>query len=191
MRYAFLFACFLAFAACSKPGSAETGAGRHALAGDRAETRTDATFTLTSRDFAQGGEIPLRYSAYGDGLSPALAWSGLPAGTKTLALMMEDPDAASTKPFVHWLVWNIDPAAHGLARGSVTLGARLGKNSRGHPAYFGPRPSGKGAHHYHFQLFALDTEPALKPGASREQLLGAMSGHVLAKADLVGLFARR
>ena len=104
--------------------------------------------------------------------------------------MVEDPDAVSSKPFVHWLAWNIDPAAGKLDRGSVTLGARLGRNSRGNPAYFGPRPSGKSAHHYHFQLFALDTELALKPGASREGLLQAMNGHVLAKADLVGLFAQ-
>jgi Raf kinase inhibitor-like YbhB/YbcL family protein len=190
MRYALLFACFLAFA-CSKPGSAETGGDRHALAVDRAETRTGATFTLTSRDFAQRGEIPVRFSDYGDSLSPSLAWSGLPAGTKTLVLMMEDPDASSSKPFVHWLAWNVDPAARALARGSVTPGARLGRNGRGNPAYYGPHPPGKGAHHYHFQAFALDTELALRQGSSREQLLAAMNGHVLGKTDLVGLFAHR
>ncbi|HYD39026.1 MAG TPA: YbhB/YbcL family Raf kinase inhibitor-like protein [Allosphingosinicella sp.] len=160
------------------------------LAADRPETRAEATFSLTSREFAQGGQIPVRFSAYGDDVSPPLAWSGLPAGTKTLAIMMEDPDASSGKPYVHWLVWNLDPAAGGISRGSVTFGARLGRNGRGFAAYFGPRPPGKSAHHYHFQAFALDTELGLKPGASREQLLSAMRGHVLAKAVLVGTFAK-
>jgi Raf kinase inhibitor-like YbhB/YbcL family protein len=186
MRYAFLFACLFAFA-CSQPGDAGKPV---VLAVDRPETQAAATFTLTSRDFAQGGEIPVKFSDYGDGMSPALAWSGLPAGTRTLAIMMEDPDATSAKPFVHWLVWNLDPAAGSLQRGSVTFGARMGRNGRGYPSYFGPHPSGKSAHHYHFQAFALDSELPLKQAASREQLLTAMRGHVLAKTDLIGLFGK-
>ena len=188
MKTRFLIACLLAVA-CSQEGNA--GSGKPVvIAIDRPETQASATFTLTSRDFAQGGEIPVRFSDYGISLSPSLAWSGLPDGTKTLAIMMEDPDATSARPFVHWLVWNLDPKAGGLARGSVTFGARMGRNGRGNPAYFGPRPSGRSAHHYHFQAFALDTELPLKAGASREQMLSAMRGHVLAKADLVGMFAQ-
>jgi Raf kinase inhibitor-like YbhB/YbcL family protein len=188
MRYAFPLACLLAVA-CSQQGSA--GAAKPvALAVDRPETQASATFTLASNDFVQGGEIPVRFSDYGDSLSPSLTWSGLPAGTKSLAVMMEDPDAVSAHPFVHWLAWNLDPAAGGLTRGSVTFGARMGRNGRGNPSYFGPHPSGRGAHHYHFQAFALDTQLALRGGASREQLLAAMKGHVLAKTDLVGLFAQ-
>ncbi|HEX8571817.1 MAG TPA: YbhB/YbcL family Raf kinase inhibitor-like protein [Allosphingosinicella sp.] len=188
MRHAFLFACLLAFAG-SSAAAAPAPADRHALAGARSETRTDSTFQLSSRDFQDGGEIPIRFSANGDGLSPSLAWSGLPEGTRTLAVMMEDPEGVSSKPFVHWLAWNIDPAAGGLSRGSVTLGARLGKNSRGTPSYLAPRPGTP--HKYHFQVFALDKELALKAGSNREQLLAAMNGHVLAKADLVGTFTRR
>jgi phosphatidylethanolamine-binding protein (PEBP) family uncharacterized protein len=169
MRYAFLFPCLLAIA-CSQQSNA---AKPVVLAADRPETQASATFTFSSRDFAQGGELPVKYSDYGDGMSPSLSWLGLPPGTKTLAIMMEDPDAAG-----------------GLSRGSVTFGARMGRNGRGYPSYFGPRPSGKTAHHYHFQAFALDSELPLKQGASREQLLAAMKGHVLAKADLVGLFAQ-
>ena len=187
MRHAFLFACLAI--ACSAPADAQSKAERHVLAGARSETRTDATFTLASRDFKQGGEIPVRFSAEGDGLSPSLSWSGLPSGTRTLAVMMEDPDGVSSKPFVHWLAWNIDPAAGALTRGSVTLGARLGKNSRGTPSYLAPR-LGKSPHNFHFQVFALDVELPLKAGASREQLLSAMNGHVLAKADLVGIFVK-
>lgn len=185
MKARYLLACFLA-AACSQEGGAKPAV----LAVDRPETQASATFTLTSSDFTQGGEIPLRLSDYGDSLSPSLAWSGLPAGTKSLAIMMEDPDAVSQRPFVHWLVWNLDPAAGRLAQGSVTPGARMGRNGRGNPAYFGPHPPGGKAHHYHFQAFALDGPLALKAGSSREQLLAAMKGHVLAKTDLVGLFAK-
>src|SRR3954470_20778404 len=187
MRHAFLFLCLLAFA-CSQPGDAGKPV---VLAVDRPETQSSATFALTSRDFVQGGEIPVKFSDYGDGMSPSLAWLGLPPGTKTLAVMMEDPDASSAKPFIHWLVWNVDPAAGGLSRGSVTFGALMGRNGRGYPSYFGPHPPGKSTHHYHFQGFALDTQLPLKQGASREQLLAAMRGHVLAKTDLVGLFAHK
>ena len=186
MRYAFLFICLFAFA-CSKPTAA---AKPVVLAVDRPETQSSATFALASRDFVQGGEIPVKFSDYGDGMSPSLAWLGLPQGTKTLAIMMEDPDASSARPFIHWLAWNLDPAAGGLSRGSVTFGARMGRNGRGYPSYFGPHPPSKSAHHYHFQAFALDSELPLKQGASREQLLAAMRGHVLAKTDLVGLFGK-
>ena len=186
MKTRFLLACLLAVA-CSQP---TTAAKPVVLAVDRPETQTAATFSLTSRDFAQGGEIPVKNSDYGDGMSPSLSWLGLPPGTKTLAIMMEDPDATSGRPYVHWLVWNLDPAAGGLAHGSVTFGARMGRNGRGYPSYFGPHPSGKTPHHYHFQAFALDSELPLKQGASREQLLAAMRGHVLAKTDLVGMFGK-
>jgi Raf kinase inhibitor-like YbhB/YbcL family protein len=188
MKARLLLTCLLAVA-CSQQSDA--GPGKPVvLAVDRPETQAAATFTLTSRDFVQGGQIPQRFSGYGDSLSPSLAWTGLPAGTKTIAIMMEDPDAASARPFIHWLAWNLDPAAGGLDRGSVTFGARMGRNGRGNPSYFGPHPPGKSAHHYHFQAFALDSELALKAGASREQLLAAMKGHVLAKTDLVGMFGR-
>ena len=172
---------------CSQPGHAAP-AKSAPLAIDRPETQASATFSLTSRDFSQGGEIPVQFSDYGNSISPSLAWSGLPGGTKSVAVVMEDSSTA--KPFVHWVAWNLDPAAGRLDRGSVTFGARLGRNGRGNPAYFGPRPTGKAAHQYHFQFFALDTQLSLKAGASRDQLLAAMNGHVLAKADLVGLFAQ-
>lgn len=185
MKTRLILACLLA-AVSAHPIAAAKPAG---LAVDRPETQTAGTFTLTSRDFAAGGSIPLRFTDYDIGMSPSLAWRGLPEGTKTLALIMEDPDASRSSPFVHWVAWNIDPKAGGLARGSVTLGARLGRNGRGNPSYIGPRP-GKTAHKYHFQMFALDADLSLKAGASREQLLQAMKGHVLAKADLVGVFAK-
>jgi Raf kinase inhibitor-like YbhB/YbcL family protein len=184
MKIRFLIACLVA-AACSQEGAA-----KGVLAMDRPEAQSSAAFALTSRDFTAGGAIPKRFSDYDVGLSPSLRWSDLPEGTKSLAVIMEDPDASSAQPFLHWLAWNIDPAAGGIERGSVTFGARLGRNGRGQPAYFGPHPPGKSPHHYHFQMFALDTQLTLKAGASREQLLAAIKGHVLAKADLVGLFGK-
>jgi Raf kinase inhibitor-like YbhB/YbcL family protein len=186
MRTRLLLACLVAVA-WAQPGSAAP-AKPAALAIHRPETQAAATFTIRSRDFKAGGEIPARFSDYGDSISPAFAWSGLPEGTKSLAVVMEDSSAG--RPFVHWLAWNLDPAAGQIDRGSVTFGARLGRNGRGNPAYLGPRPTGKAAQHYHFQFFALDTQLSLKAGASREQLLAAMNSHVLAKADLVGSFKK-
>src|SRR3954464_2402423 len=171
-----LLACLLAVA-CSQQSNA--GPTPVVLAVDRPETQAAAGFTLTSPDFRANGQLPHRFSASDVNISPSLVWSGLPAGTKSLALLLEDPDASSGKPFVHWLVANIDPGAGGLSEGSVTLGARVGRNTRGDPAYFGPKPGGHDAHHYHFEMFALDRKLEFKMAPSRDQLLAAMSGHVL------------
>ena len=194
MKWAYLAVSFLALA-CSDNGTAGAAQDRHALAGARAETRTQASLSVSSTAFAPGAVIPLRHSAYGDGVSPALSWTGLPAQTRSLALLMEDPDATSARPYVHWLAWNIDPAAGNLPEG-IAAGAELqqpalrqGRNTRRSVGYFGPRPHGSRPHHYHFQLFALDAPLDLPGGADREALLAAMNGHVVGKGDLVGLFA--
>ncbi len=174
---------------CSDDGAAQD---RHALASARAETRTEASLSVSSPAFATGAAIPLRHSAYGEGISPRLQWSRVPAGTRSLALMMEDPDATSARPFVHWLAWNIDPAAGSLPESVApdATGLVQGRNNRRGIGDFGPRPPGSRPHHYHFQVFALDRMLDLPAGAKREQLLVAMNGHVLAKGDLVGLFGK-
>ena len=192
MRHLALLLGLLALA-CSGGGAADAGQDRHALAVDRAETRAaPATLQVSSPAFTAGDAIPLRHSAYGEGVSPPLAWANLPDGTVSLALMMEDPDASSARPYVHWLAWNIEPAAAGLPEGVAADAPGLvqGRNNRRTNGYFGPRPPGPSPHHYHFQLFALDTRLDLPAGANREALLAAMNGHVLAKGDLIGLFAR-
>src|SRR5688572_23384127 len=191
MRWTPLLLSLLALA-CSDDGAAGAQTDRHALAAARPETRANATIAVSSPAFAAGAAIPLRHSAYGVGVSPALSWSGLPSGTRSLALMMEDPDASSARPYVHWLAWNIDPAAGGLPEGVAPDASALvqGRNNRRAIGYFGPRPPGSRPHHYHFQLFALDATLNLAGGADREALLAAMSGHVLAKGDLVGLFGK-
>lgn len=193
MRWALLALSLLALA-CSDDGAAQD---RHALASARAETRAQASFRVVSPAFADGATIPLRHSAYGEGASPELRWIGLPEGTRSLALMMEDPDASSARPYVHWLAWNIDPAGGMLpdrrpAGGELgaPVAMRQGRNTRGITGYFGPRPPGAQPHHYHFQLFALDAPLDLAGGANREALLAAMNGHVIGKGDLVGLFGK-
>jgi Raf kinase inhibitor-like YbhB/YbcL family protein len=172
-------------AACS-PGGA---AANPALAIDRPETRAGARLEVASTSFPANGAIPVRYSSYGDNVSPALAWRGAPTGAKSVALMVEDPDAVSQKPFVHWLAWNLPPGG-GLGENEVPAGAVQGRNGRGKTGWFGPHPPGSAPHHYHFQLFALDAPLTLAAGADREALLAAMKGHVLAKGEVVGLFGK-
>lgn len=175
----------LSAAACS-PGGA---AANPALAIDRAETAGQGRLAVSTTSFPANGAIPPRYSSYGDNVSPALAWRGTPGGTKSVALMVEDPDAASQKPFVHWLAWNLPPGG-GLVEDAVPAGAAQGENGRGKTGWFGPHPPGATPHHYHFQVFALDARLILAAGADREALLAAMKGHVLAKGEVVGLFGK-
>ena len=190
MKWTYLILSLLALS-CGGGDAAGTAQDRHALAGARAETRTEQRLGIASPAFAPGSTIPLRYSAYGEGVSPALSWTAVPAGAQSLVLMLEDPDAVSARPFVHWLAWNLDPASGGLPEGVAPAAAGLvqGRNNRGAVGYFGPRPHGSRPHHYHFQLFALDRRLDLAAGADREALLAAMNGHVVARGDLVGLFA--
>jgi Raf kinase inhibitor-like YbhB/YbcL family protein len=184
-------------AAAPRRTDSDNGGGA-ALASAREETRTSATLSVTSAAFAPGASIPMPYSAYGENFSPALAWSGAPSGTKSFVLMMEDPDAKTPKPFVHWLLFNLPPQTTSLPeampsplRLTQPEGAQHGLNSRGHAGYFGPRPSaGDPPHHYHFQVFALDTMLAVPPGADRDAVLAAMKGHVIARGEHVGLYQR-
>ena len=143
---------------------------------------------LTSTAFADGATIPRQYSCDGMSLSPPLAWSFLPEGTRSVALIVHDPDAPSGD-FTHWVAWNIDPEPGGLDEGASAPAE--GANGRGEPGYRGPcPPPGHGPHRYFHDLYALDAKPDLEPGASREQLVEAMDGHVLGKAQLVGTFER-
>jgi len=182
-----VLALALLASACSAGGA--DAAASHALAIDRAETAARGRLEVASSSFPAGGEIPLRYSAYGDNVSSALAWRGVPAEAKSLVLMVEDPDAMSQKPFVHWLAWNLPPGGS-LGEGAVPAGTVEGRNGRGKTGWFGPHPPGGKPHHYHFELFALDAPLALSAGAEREALLAAMKGHVLAKGETMGLFSK-
>ncbi|WP_116809165.1 YbhB/YbcL family Raf kinase inhibitor-like protein [Steroidobacter cummioxidans] len=146
-----------------------------------------STIAVSSSAIPAGGAIDVRYSDYGQGISPPLQWASLPSGTRSVVLVMEDPDAGSP-PFVHWMMINLPPSPSALPE-LHGQSVREGSNSTGKRGYFGPRPPvGDPPHHYHFQLFALDDKLDLPAGFSRDALLQAMHGHVLAQGELVGLF---
>ncbi len=168
------------------------------LALARLDATGDAALTVTSPAFASGAAIPARHSEYADGVSPPLRWSPVP-GAKSYLLVMEDPDATPITPYVHWVAWNIPATETSLPEGlqeqprlTSPNGLLQGRTSRGSVAYFGPRPPvGDPPHHYHFQVFALDTLLDVPAGAARDRVLDAAKGHVLAKGELVGTFQQK
>lgn len=153
--------------------------------------------TLTSDAFASGGSIPAKYTCVGRDISPALAWSEPPAGTQSLALIMEDPDAPGGV-WVHWVLYNIPPETRGLAEDLPVTGKNVpngqgspftGRNSWGDIGYGGPCPP-SGMHRYIFKLYALDETVGLLPGADKGELLKGMEGHILAQGELTGTFSK-
>jgi Raf kinase inhibitor-like YbhB/YbcL family protein len=152
------------------------------------------TLTVSSSAFKDGQPIPEEYTDYGKGKSIPLGWSNLPSGTKSVAILMDDPDARTDRPFVHWLIYDIPPGTRSLEAGLPTKprldapkGALQGNNSRGSIGYFGPRPpKGDPPHHYQIKVYALDQALKLEPGADEDTLLKAMSGHVLGQGHLMG-----
>lgn len=148
-------------------------------------------FTLTSTAFAHGEAIPKLYTCDGEDISPPLAWSGAPAGTRSFVLICDDPDAP-VGVWDHWLLFNIPATVDGLPEGVAerTDGSLYGKNSWRRQDYGGPCPPG-GVHRYFFKLYALDTTLNLRAGASKRDIERAMEGHILARAELVGTYTRR
>ena len=144
------------------------------------------TFTIETKSFPRGGEIPRRYTCEGENVPPQLSWSNLPPGTKSLALIADDPDAPSGT-FTHWLIWDLEPER---AEVSEPGSAPEGRNDFGKIGYGGPCPPPGKPHRYFFRLFALHTKLGVKRGATRAQLEQAMKGHVLAQAELMGTFKR-
>ena len=155
------------------------------------------TLAITSPAFAANGPIPARYTCDGEDLSPPLAWTGLPAGTASLVLIIEDPDApdpeAPRMTWVHWIVYDIPPTsrafAEDAARRGLPPGARSGRNDWGRTGYGGPCPP-IGRHRYVHRLLALDTLLADLKGPPKAALEKAIGGHVLAEARLIGRYAR-
>lgn len=147
------------------------------------------TLTVTSTAFKEGGMIPGKYTCDDRDLSPQIAWSGVPAGAKTVALICDDPDAPAGT-WVHWVVFNIPVTVKELAEGaSLPAGAKQGINDFRKLSYGGPCPPG-GTHRYFFKVYALDAVLALKEGAAKGELLKAMEGHVLAQGQLMGKYKR-
>ena len=153
--------------------------------------------TLTSTAFENGGEIPAVHTCLGEDRSPPLAWSGLPPGTRSLALIVDDPDAPDPKAprmtWVHWVLFGIPPTATGLPGGVASAdlppGTREGLNDWKRKGYGGPCPP-VGRHRYFFKLYALDREPPALARPTKPALEAVMVGHVLEQAELMGTFAR-
>ncbi len=144
---------------------------------------------LTSDAFANGQSIPAKYSCLGKNLSPAIAWNDPPTGTQSFALIVDDPDAPMGT-WVHWVLFNIPANTRSLtedyyAESPITVG----KNSSSHLSYDGPCPP-SGTHRYYFKLYALDIPLTLSPGATKDQLLKAMDGHILTQGELMGTFSK-
>jgi Raf kinase inhibitor-like YbhB/YbcL family protein len=156
---------------------------------------------ITSTAFSHGERIPTKYTGEGEDVSPPLAWSGLPAGTRELLLICDDPDAPTAEPWVHWVIYKIPADVAGLPEGVAKTarlksppGAFQGRNSW--PAgqtvgYRGPMPPpGHGVHHYHFTLYALEGKEPVEPGLDKRTILTEIEGHVIGQGELVGTYSR-
>jgi len=153
------------------------------------------TFKLTSDAFASGQSIPAKYTCIGKNISPALTWTDPPTGTQSFALIVDDPDA-SGQTWVHWVLYNIKPDVRTLQEDLPIKGKNadpdavfVGKNSSGSVEYQGPCPP-SGTHRYYFKLYALDIQIGLLPGATKDQILKEMDGHILAQTELLGTFSK-
>ncbi len=150
------------------------------------------SLSISSTAFAAGQPIPSTYSCKGKNVSPPLAWSGAPAA-KSFALILDDPDAPMGT-YVHWVIYNLPASSQGLpeavpSRSELADGSLQGINGSGGNGYTGPCPP-SGTHHYHFKLYALDVVLNLASGATKEELLKAMQGHILAQGELIGTFSK-
>ena len=142
---------------------------------------------LASPAFNAGEPIPTKFSCDGEDISPELDWFGIPEGTVSMALIMDDPDAPMGT-WVHWVLYNLPMDLSGLREGMTGVGLD-GSNSWGETGYGGPCPP-SGTHRYFFKLYALDTDLDLDPGADKGALEEAMEGHILGQAELMGTYTR-
>jgi len=156
------------------------------------------SLTIESTAFKNNERVPTRFSGDGEDVSPQLSWSGAPDGTAELALIMDDPDAPTAEPWVHWVIYKIPADTTALPENvaktetlSDPTGTMQGKNSWGKIGYGGPAPPrGHGVHHYHFKVYALDQTLSVSPGLTKNQLLSAMKGHIVAESELIGTYQR-
>jgi Raf kinase inhibitor-like YbhB/YbcL family protein len=149
---------------------------------------------IKSPAFQNGADIPRRHTCDGGDVSPALSWIGAPNGTKAFALVADDPDAPGGT-WVHWVIYDLPANAKELAEGVAATettagGAKQGVNDFRKIGYGGPCPPPGSPHRYFFRLYALDAETNLKPRATKQQLLDAIKGHIVAEAELMGKYGR-
>jgi Raf kinase inhibitor-like YbhB/YbcL family protein len=174
-------------------------AGEEKIASRQPGAVGPSTLRITSNSFLPNQSIPVKYTPQGENVSPSLSWSGVPANAREPVLICEDPDAPMAKPFVHWILHRLPPSVTELPEGVPTErelkqfgGAVQGQNDFKTRGWKGPQPPiGHGVHHYHFQLFALDTQLSLGPEATLEELSKAMKGHVIAEGEIVGTHERK
>lgn len=152
------------------------------------------SLTVSSAAFSSGSDIPVQNTCDGVNDSPPIQWTGIPEGTQTLAMIMDDPDAPGGT-FVHWVLFNIPGTVNSLAEaacpnGVLPTGCLRGENDFGTQGYSGPCPPTGSNHRYFFKIYALDSTLSLSAGATKAELVGAMSGHILEEAELMGRFSR-
>jgi Raf kinase inhibitor-like YbhB/YbcL family protein len=156
------------------------------------------SFRLQSAAFTDGSPIPRRHTGDAEDLSPPLSWQGTPAGARELALIVDDPDAPTKEPWVHWVFYNMPATLNALPEGvvpsihaSIAPGSVQGKNSWNSVGYRGPAPpKGHGTHRYYFKLYALNAVLHFAAGLDKTSLLKKLEGHILAEAVLMGTYQR-
>jgi len=190
----FLVFCLITLLLVSCAGNSPAPTTTSAPTIEAAEPAADQTMKITTSAFADGQPIPQKYTCSGENVSPALAWSGVPASAKSLALVTEDPDAPSGT-FIHWVLYNLPPSLSELPE-KVPTGAAVeglgsqGSTGFGKPGYGGPCPPAGKPHRYYFKLYALDLAPQLASGLNAAGLQQQMQGHILAQAQWMGTFQR-
>ena len=144
---------------------------------------------LTSPSFNPNEKIPPKFTCDGGNINPELHIQNVPESAKSLAMIMDDPDAVSGT-FTHWIVWNIDPKTEIIKQESAPPGATEGENDTSREGYIGPCPPDKKPHRYFFKLYALDTLLNLEAGSNKAKLESAMSGHIIEQTELIGIYER-
>jgi Raf kinase inhibitor-like YbhB/YbcL family protein len=166
-----------------------------------ASAQEPAKITVTSSAFTHGQPLPVDYTADGKNVSPPIAWSNLPPGTREIALIHEDPSAPTPQPFVHWVIYKIPPTAKGLPENisadpatplpAELKGALQGVSGFRRPGYRGPAPPKPGrVHEYHFIVYALSEPLDVQAGLTKAQLLEAMKGKIIGQGEIVGTYQR-
>ncbi len=147
---------------------------------------------LTSPDFKDMMHLPQKLTCYGEGILPTLYWEDAPADTKSFVLILDDPDAVGGKVWNHWIVYDIPATTTKIEKGTLPKEAKIGKSTNAKNAYVAPcPPKGSGEHGYRFSLYALDTAQISSQGDSKEAILDAIKGHILAEARLIGKYEKR
>jgi Raf kinase inhibitor-like YbhB/YbcL family protein len=177
----------LSLAACEDDGDDESSSPTES--GATATGAEPAEMSITSSAFGNNEPIPMQYTCDGANTSPPLTVTGVPEDTTSLALLMDDPDAPGGS-FVHWTIWNIDPAAPDAPEGSAPQGSTEGLNGAGATGYTGPCPP-SGEHRYIFTVYALSGVPNIDATSSgKTELLAAIEPQIIAEAELIGLYSR-